>query len=312
MKKILTLLSLVLSLGLANAQTNTVTGTITDCLGAPVVGHAVYIMTDSLTGTAYYNTVYTNASGVYTDNSIPYNTFLGGVQPIYIYTIDPTPGTGWYTATENPTTSGNVYTHDFSVACGGGGGGPSTCAVSFYSYEDSTGTNDTTYLVLSISSSSPASTTVAWDFGDGSFATGPIVNHVYATNGYYNVCVTIFDASDSCTATYCDTVADIFRAGFVLSSVYAGAPLGIKEEKQINVNIFPNPAQDELYITSPDLSKASSIIIYDMTGRPVSITNNTALNNTRLNISSIENGSYILVLVDATNLPLYTHTLIKR
>lgn len=307
MKKIFTLFALLLIVSFSNAQSNIVTGTVTDCLGAPVAGHPVYISCDS-TVTVYYNTVYTNASGVYAD-TVPYNTFLGGIQPIYIATADIAPGTGWYYFTENPSSSGNTYINDFSINCATS----SACSVSFYSYEDSTGVNDTTYLVMNLTAASPGSTTVAWDFGDGSTATGAVNTHIYALNGIYYVCVTIFDASDSCTATYCDNVADIFRSGFVLKTIYVGASLAsIDETKLTDVKVYPNPVQNEVFISSPNLEKAKSIVVYDMTGRPVSITNNQSVSNsTSINTSSLENGSYLLVLVDETNNPLYTHPLIK-
>lgn len=308
MKKILTLFTLLLSVSLCNAQSNIVTGTVTDCLGAPVVGHPVYVAVDSTTGVYYYNLVYTNASGVYAD-TVPYNTFFGGIQPIYISTADIAPGTGWYYDIENPTTFGNVYVNDYSINCAP----TSTCGVSFYSYEDSTGVNDTTYLVLNITSASPSTTTVAWDYGDGTTGTGATTTHVYAVNGVYNVCVTIFDSSDSCTATYCDNVSDIFRSGFVLKTIYMGPSLlTVSETPQLNnVAIYPNPVQNEIAISSTNLQDAKSIMIYDMTGRPVMNLKNNQITSTQIDISSIENGSYLLVLVDATNKPLYTHTLIK-
>ena len=313
MKKTFTLLAMVLGLStIGNTQAyNIVTGTVTDCMGAPVVGHPVYVSTDSTTGIFYYHTSYTNALGVYTD-TVPYNTFLGGIQPIYTGTSDIAPGTGYYYNTATPTSSGNTYTYNYSINCAT----PATCSVGFYSWEDSTGINDTTYLVLSLSTSSPAATTVTWDFGDGTFATGTTVNHVYAVNGVYTVCVTVFDASDSCTATFCDSVSDVFRSGFVLSTTYSGAPIGtsVNEISTLKeVKIYPNPAQGELFISAANLSDAKTIIIYDIAGRPVSVTNNTNVaNNTRLDISGIENGSYIVVLADASNRPLYTHTLIKH
>src|SRR6478735_2463646 len=107
MKKILTLFALTLGLtGLSLAQTNTVTGTVTDCMGTPVAGVNVYVVTDSTTtgGVGYYNMVTTNAAGVYTDN-VPYSTFYSGVQPIHIYIYDPYTWVS-YTFTENPASAG--------------------------------------------------------------------------------------------------------------------------------------------------------------------------------------------------------------
>ncbi|MBN4065939.1 PKD domain-containing protein, partial [Candidatus Amoebophilus asiaticus] len=49
---------------------------------------------------------------------------------------------------------------------------------------------------------------IHWDFGDGSTLndTASVVYHMYATAGYYDVCLTIYDTSIQCIETYCVTV----------------------------------------------------------------------------------------------------------
>jgi len=49
-------------------------------------------------------------------------------------------------------------------------------------------------------------TLYSWDFGDGSIASGQIVNHTYTAPGTYLVCITANDVSTGCIATYCDSV----------------------------------------------------------------------------------------------------------
>ena len=44
-----------------------------------------------------------------------------------------------------------------------------------------------------------------WTFGDGSTSGATNPNHEYATEGTYEVCLTIY-TSDSCSSTYCETV----------------------------------------------------------------------------------------------------------
>jgi PKD repeat protein len=47
---------------------------------------------------------------------------------------------------------------------------------------------------------------ISWDFGDGSgsHASNPV--HTYASNGHYQVCLTVEDSNTACIDTYCDTV----------------------------------------------------------------------------------------------------------
>lgn len=54
-----------------------------------------------------------------------------------------------------------------------------------------------------------------WTFGDGGISGAPNPNHDYATEGVYEVCLTIF-TSDSCSSTYCETiyVGGIIDSGF--------------------------------------------------------------------------------------------------
>ena len=45
-----------------------------------------------------------------------------------------------------------------------------------------------------------------WEFGDGNNAYTNNAQHQYASNGYYDVCLTIFDSINQCTDTYCDSI----------------------------------------------------------------------------------------------------------
>ncbi len=45
-----------------------------------------------------------------------------------------------------------------------------------------------------------------WDFGNGKFSSAANPMQVYAATGYYNVCLTIFNAATSCNNQYCATV----------------------------------------------------------------------------------------------------------
>ena len=95
------------------------------------------------------------------------------------------------------TTAGCTSTYCDSI---GFSGGPGPCSA-FFGIANN-GCNFTFY------DSSYAAAGVAaqwWDFGDGNTATGPNPSHTYASNGTYQVCLSIV-SQDSCTDTYCYTV----------------------------------------------------------------------------------------------------------
>jgi PKD repeat protein len=92
---------------------------------------------------------------------------------------------------------------------------------------------------------------ISWDFGDGATVTGVTSpSHTYAAAGTYPVCVTVTNGCGSNTSCkYVSFTTGIKDAGGAFSSV----------------SIYPNPAQDQLTITS--LPQGTTVEVLDMTGR---------------------------------------------
>jgi len=94
----------------------------------------------------------------------------------------------------------------------------STCTASYCLYDTVTSVACTANVVggaskLTAGFSDSGSTALShkhsasWNFGDGtSSGTGDYVSHTFAKNGIYNVCVTVYDSSISCTATQCKSI----------------------------------------------------------------------------------------------------------
>lgn len=68
---------------------------------------------------------------------------------------------------------------------GGGGGGSSSVPLAISTSPDGTGIRDVT--TYTFQASGPTNTTLTWNFGDGTSASGPSVTHVYATEGTFVV-----------------------------------------------------------------------------------------------------------------------------
>ena len=95
-----------------------------------------------------------------------------------------------------------------------------------------------------------------WDFGDGNSSNQKNPTYTYNAVGNFDVCVTASDGI--CSNTVCGTIfVDIFT--------------GLEEELNIDWNISPNPASDEVLITLALPTPADAVLtIQDLSGRIVS------------------------------------------
>ncbi|MBS1763802.1 MAG: PKD domain-containing protein [Bacteroidetes bacterium] len=119
----------------------------------------------------------------------------------------------------------------------------------------------------------------SWNFGDGQSSTAASPTHTFAAPGSYTVQLI---ASDSCTRT---------------DSIYVTITITATAMQQLSVNpdfvIYPNPANDILYISSSDFLQ--EIQILDFTGRivmtyPVSA---DKANSTSVDIRTLPAGMYM-------------------
>ena len=69
--------------------------------------------------------------------------------------------------------------------------------------------------------------------------------------------------------------------------------IGIDENQEVTLNIYPNPAQNVVYIEGVDADMCDEILIYDMTGRVVK----SFQYCNELNISELQNGAYMLRII---------------
>ncbi|MEM9022144.1 MAG: PKD domain-containing protein [Bacteroidota bacterium] len=192
--KVLTLLGCLLLVTGLHAQNFTISGTVSDINANPIANQAVTIYTDSLNGNPYYNTVFTNASGAYSD-VIPNIVSPGNQVVVWASTTDcnqanvqDTTSTGFGTQS-----SGVV---DFTICA------PPACQASFFAYADSIA--PLSYFFSNGSfGSQPLS--YSWSFGDGNTSTALNPTHSYSVPGTYNVCLSIMD-STGCSDSTCQVI----------------------------------------------------------------------------------------------------------
>jgi PKD repeat protein len=122
---------------------------------------------------------------------------------------------------------------------------------------------------------------ISWDFGDGTTVAGVTTpSHTYAAAGTYPVCVTVTNGCGSNT-----------------SCKYVSFTTGIKDASGAfsTVNIYPNPAQDQLTITN--LPQGTTVEVLDITGRLLKRihSDNTELH---MNVGGLSAGIHLLRFTD--------------
>ena len=205
MKKISYLIIVLLAATFSlSAQTITVqlSGTVLrDSTHAPVVSHEVFIEADSNAyGFTFSTTRFTSQTGFY-DCTIHNVPSTGAAVTFIVKTknCDSTWLVHSFIGTITPDTVNFIICNENTSGCEAG----------FHSVLDSTNI----HLVHFYDYSSPQGNIVSfhWSFGDGNettvtFPNNPNVDHVYAENGTYTVCLTI-ETSTSCSSTVCHEVS---------------------------------------------------------------------------------------------------------
>ncbi len=133
---------------------------------------------------------------------------------------------------------------------------------------------------------------VVWDFGDGTRSTGTTTYHAYDTTGTYRVCITAYSF---CTS---DSICiDVHAIG-----------LGIETAVLCNIQIFPNPASDEISIVNAPVGAEYKLM--SVTGVTL-IEGVTDAQSAVLNVTKISSGLYLLE-VTAQNKREITKIVVER
>ena len=180
--------------------------------------------------------------------------------------------TGIYTVCATAiTTCGNDTACDtVNIMCVG-----SPTAAFTYTIVDTSGTitfdyAGTTYLADSI----------VWNFGDGTMDTGLTVAHTYSTSGTFHVCVTVY------TACGIDSLC---------SDATVHSSVGVPILKTSNIQVFPNPVNDEITITG--VTVIMNYRLLTVTG--VSVSDGVLQKGHNLvSMQSIAPGVYVLEMTD--------------
>ena len=166
--------------------------------------------TDTLTnsGIAFTNQ---SSGAVYYSWNFGDGTYSNQANPIHNYAL---PGTYQVclSITNAMQTCYDIYCH--AVQAGG-----QACKANFSYQPDSSGS------VLIFTNTSVGGTSYLWSFGDGQYSNHFDPHHLYASPGYYQVCLTITDSVHACADTHCEYLyVNGCQIGFVyqLDTIHPG------------------------------------------------------------------------------------------
>jgi hypothetical protein len=182
-----------------------------------------------------------------------------------------------------------------------------SCDVSFIAIPDSLGENVIwIYPFLDIESV----VSVLWDFGDGNTSTDLFPVHEYATEGPFELCLTVVltdNVGVTCTATFCTWIdgsmigSGLVSSGFSINVVDPAGALSVGDtDASKGIALWPNPASDVLNIAVNTFGGgAISVRVFDVSGKLIH-GENTSVSPDKsqflMDINAFEPGIYILEL----------------
>ncbi len=130
-----------------------------------------------------------------------------------------------------------------------------------------------------------SASTYAWNFGDGSTASGKNVTHQYNNNGIFNVSLDVVNAADCSSSS---------NKSLTITGV------GITSTEEANITLFPNPSSGIIYVDAANISNAMLDVI-DLQGRSLYRLNNFDASKTNaIDLSELEKGNYLIKITSDT------------
>ncbi|HCS19652.1 MAG TPA: hypothetical protein DIW47_03665 [Bacteroidetes bacterium] len=180
----------------------------------------------------------------------------------------------------------------------------SSCHASYYVAID---TNSPFNLyVINNSTGTTSNTSYTWDFGDGYTSNSQNPSHTYNDFGKFYLCVTLYNASENCSSTYCDSIG-LDSNGMLLKT--GGFTIQVLDESEVNsikgpdhfedVRVYPNPTGGVLIIAMDDEGQEPVYVrVIDLAGRVVLETRstNSGGQNIVIDLSTLGEGLYLLNL----------------
>lgn len=138
---------------------------------------------------------------------------------------------------------------------------------------------------------------------------GPYAGITYFTVGFDDENGTVYDgyAEVEFTISKVDDPSDFKTVLFIFDSQ---SPTSIKEEEvRLDLSVFPNPSNGIINVTGENISSISKLKVYDLIGEEkMKMSYN---NDGKFDISALNSGVYIILMLDQNNKILHRETVSK-
>jgi len=170
-------------------------------------------------------------------------------------------------------TSANITVTTVNAnACNGVGMSQPT-SVTFTATPTAAGSFTTSGNVATFTNTSTGAGSYSWDFGDFSNSSASAPTHAYAANGAYTVTLTAINGNCTSTTTFTVNIS-----------------VALDELQGITLNLYPNPANQEVNIALNGAA-LESVVVIDQFGRTVKVSNVS-----NINVSDLATGVYQVIL----------------
>lgn len=130
-----------------------------------------------------------------------------------------------------------------------------------------------------------------WMWGDGSSSTGAYPSHTYASSGNYTICLVVTGAG--CVDSFC--LNQTLKTGGMVTVNFA-APTGLSHVEKGQAILYPNPADDKLFIKGASAS-IYQVEIFNMNGSKMLAA--SVKGGQALNIATLPSNLYMVKVTDS-------------
>lgn len=134
--------------------------------------------------------------------------------------------------------------------------------------------------LVNFTQSATDATTYSWVFGDGATSDEENPMHEYLESGVYEVCLEV--TNDAGTDTFCQDIEITVL-------------VGLAEELSLNIDLYPNPANDVLFVTGLE-STNYNFQITDLAGKLIADKNQSGTD--LIDVELLNSGVYFLTITD--------------